>query len=120
MNIKERDNALRLLAYMDLTYGKDEDSPNGDQILNMNDVWGWATAWGEPILDEELEEVARLVQHYGYCGVLYWVSKKHDNMKSEFEDINRFVEFVRQEEAIIDELPNSSKRAYFKRSYTLG
>ena len=40
-------------------------------------------------------------------------------MRSEFEDINRFVEFVRNEEAIKEEVSDSNKRAYLKRSYTL-
>jgi hypothetical protein len=114
------DTARQMLLALDLVYGKDEDIPDGDQVLNMNDVWAWATSWGEHVPDDELIEVARLVRLYGYCGAYYWVSHKHDNMRSEFEDINRFVEFVRQEEAIRDEIPGSSARAYAKRSYTIG
>lgn len=113
------DEARALLLAADLVYGKDEDSPGGDQILNMNDTWGWATAWGEHIPNDELLEVGRLVRRYGYCGALYWVSERHDHMKSEFEDVNRFVAFVRAEEAILQELPNSTEMAYVKRSYTL-
>ena len=113
------DEARQYLVATDCVYGKDDDTPRGDQVLNMNDVWAWATAWGEFIPNEELPVVADLVRRYGWCGALYWVSARHENMRSEFEDINRFVAFVRAEEAIRTEVPNSSERAYLKRSYTL-
>ena len=112
-------DAVIVLKAFDLVYGNDEDMPNGDMILNMNDVWGWATAWGEEIPPDQLQEVMRLIERYGYCGALYWVSKRHDDMRSEFEDINRFVDFVRHEESILKEEPDSNRRAYLKRSYTL-
>jgi hypothetical protein len=67
-----------------------------------------------------LPEVARLFWNYGWCGILYWMSERHDQMKSEFHDINRFVEFVRREEDIRKEVPDSSERAYVKREYVLG
>ena len=41
-------------------------------------------------------------------------------MRSEFRDINRFVEFVRNEERLKKDVPNSSRRAYKKMTYTLG
>ena len=116
----EFEMARRLLIAADLVYGKDEDSPDGDQILNMNDVWGWAISWGEHVPNDELPVVADLVRRYGMCGALYWVSERHDHLRSEFEDINRFVEFVRHEEAIRTEVSGSSARAYAKRSYTIG
>lgn len=118
--LDQRQDARRLLLAADLVWGKDEDSPDGDQILNMNDVWGWAISWGEHVPDEELPAVLALVRRYGYCGALYWVSERHDHMRSEFEDVNRFVEFVRQEEMIRKEVPDSSARAYAKRSYLIG
>ena len=90
------------------------------QSLNMNDTWGWACAWSQPVTDNELIEVASLFISYGYPGVLYWVSKKNDNMRSEFEDINRFVDFVANEERIKEEKPNYNDRAYYKSQYTLG
>ena len=96
-------DAITLLIAADLVWGKDDDSPDGDQILNMNDVWAWATSWGEHVSTEELPELGRLVARYGYCGALYWVSARHDHMRSEFEDINRFVSFVREEEAILSQ-----------------
>ena len=64
-----------------------KDSP---RELNMNDVWCWACADGEEVKEEEMIEVAELFWNYGWCGILYWVSKKNDNMKSEFLDNNRF------------------------------
>lgn len=90
------------------------------QQLNMNDVWGWALAYGVDVTDEELPELARLYRAYGYCGVLYWVAEKDGWERSEFEDITRFVQFVREEERIRKEVPGSSARAYAKRGYVVG
>jgi hypothetical protein len=90
------------------------------QELNMNDVWGWALAYGVKVADEDLPELARLYHAYGYCGVLYWVAEKDGWERSEFNDITRYVEFVRNEEAIKKELPGSNARAYAKRGYVLG
>ena len=89
------------------------------QTLNMNDIWGWACADAEYVPDEELPELSRLFWQYGWCGVLYWVSERRQQCTSEFHDVNRFIEFVRQEEAIRAEIPDS-KRAYAARAYTLG
>lgn len=119
------DDARKLLETAGVFYGPDDEladyqSKRFAQMLNMNDVWGWATADGEYVEDEELPEVARLFWDYGWCGILYWVSEKRGHMKSEFEDNNRFIEFVRNEEAIKKEIPGSSERAYAKRSYTIG
>lgn len=90
------------------------------QTLNMNDTWAWASSYGEYVEDNELPEVARLFYHYGFCGVLYWVSEKNNKLKSEFHDINRFIEFVRNEEKLIKDYPSSSTRAYKKITYKLG
>lgn len=114
------DTARALLVAADVFCGPDNEDPTMAQTLNMNDVWGWATAWGEYVPDSELVEVAQLFYSYGWCGILYWMSERHGHMRSEFEDINRFVDFVRQEEALTKEIPNSSSRAYAKRTYTLG
>lgn len=109
-----------LLKAADLVFGADDEVDDWERTLNMNDVWGWATSWCETIPEESLPEVGRLVRCYGYCGVLYWVSEQHDRMRSEFEDINRFVEFVRAEEGIRQEVIGSNTRAYAKRIYTIG
>ena len=78
----------------------EEDDPIFKQMINLNDVWGWACADGEVVSEEDLPELAELFFRYGYCGVLWWVSKKRNNCRSEFEDINRFLDFVANEEAI--------------------
>ncbi len=113
---------VALLKAADLFYPDDPEEPEfaGKLILNMNDVWGWATGWGEEVPADQVHELARLFRDYGWPGVLYWMSGRHDNMRSEFEDINRFVDFVRNEEKIRADVPNSSKRAYVKAVYTLG
>lgn len=90
------------------------------QTLNMNDTWAWALGYGVKVADEELPELARLFIAYGYCGILYWVAEKDGWKRSEFEDITRFVQFVREEEKIRKEVPQSNARAYAKRGYILG
>lgn len=91
-----------------------------EQTLNQNDVWCWACAESEHVTDEELPEVAELFWNYGWCGIVYWVSKKNGDMRSEFADVNRFIDFVAAEEEIRKEVPESSKRAYTKREYSIG
>lgn len=96
-----------------------EEIAGHQQVLNQNDTWGWAVAMGERVADDELIEVASLFWEYGQCGILYWVSKKNDGMRSEFFDINRKVEFVEHEERIKAEHPGSSARAYHQTEYTI-
>lgn len=110
--------AKQLLELAGVLYPEDEDTKG--LVLNMNDTWGWATAWGEPIPEDKVVEVATLFERYGSCGLLFWVSEQHEAMRSEFKDINRFVDFVRQEEKLRKDLPDSNKRAYKKVTYTLG
>ena len=117
MNIGD---ARTLLEAAGVFFDNDDLDPRYHQMLNMNDVWGWATADGEYVEDEELPEVARLFCEYGWCGLLYWVSQKRGGIVSEFADVNRFIEFVRNEEAILKEEPDLNKRAYLKRQYTIG
>ena len=118
MNIE---SARKLLNEADVFYGDlDDDDVELAQTLNMNDVWCWACAYGEYVPDEKLPEVARLFWRYGNAGLLYWVSEQHDSMKSEFLDNNRFIAFVRNEEALIKKIPESSIRAYEVYQYTLG
>lgn len=90
------------------------------RILNLNDAFYWACADGEEVTDEELPEVAELFFRYGMCGIYYWVLRKRGDASADFQDVSRFVEFVRAEEAIRAEIPDSNKRAYAQRSYTLG
>jgi len=115
MNIDEAKKFLKLAG---VCYPPDDETPG--LVLNMNDVWGWATAWGEDVPDDQIMEVIVLLCRYGDAGLLYWVSERNECMRSEFEDINRFVDFVRNEERIKKETPESNKRAYRKVTYTLG
>lgn len=108
--------AQQLLRNADVLYADDEEQLE----LNMNDVWGWAVAWGVIIPPENVVEVAQLFWRYGWCGLVYWVSEQNEQMRSEFEDINRMVGFARHEETLRKTEPNNSKRAYTKLSYTLG
>lgn len=99
----------------------DEDySPDMDQQVNFNDVWGWALSYWEKCEDNELPELAELHSSYGWCGVLYWCSKKNNGMRSEFHDVNRRIEFVENEERIKKQIPGRSKRAYHQEEYTIG
>lgn len=114
---------LRLASvffYDDPSELDDDESPEFLQMLNMNDTWGWACADGEYVPDDDLIEVSRLFWRYGYCGVLYWVSERRGQAKSEFADINRFIQFAREEEKIREEVPGENKRAYTKREYVIG
>lgn len=97
-----------------------DDIRNSQNELNMNDTWGWACAMGQKIEDSEFVEVGELYEQYGYCGILYWVSEKNNHMRSEFEDINRMVDFVRHEEQVRKAYPDSTERAYKKIVYELG
>ena len=114
------DEARQFLIIADVFFDDDEDFAKSSQTLNLNDTWGWAMSWGEYVKDEDLPAVAELFFRYGFGGLLYWVSRKNDNMRSEFHDVNRQLEFVATEEAIRTAIPNSSKRAYQKRTYTIG
>jgi len=115
-----KEEALILLNAANIFFEEDEEEPDLKMMINLNDVFGWAWVDGEKVKEEELIEVAELCQKYGWCGVLYWVSKKRGGLRSEFFDNNRFIEFVKNEEALIELEPNTDKRAYMKIVYTLG
>lgn len=112
--------AAGLFFYDEASELDNDDDVKMLQTLNMNDAWGWACPDGEYVPDEELPELFRLFWLYGCCGVLYWVSERREQCTSEFYDVNRFVEFVRQEEDIRAEIPSDPKRGYTSRQYTLG
>lgn len=99
---------------------EDDDMEGFEQVLNMNDVWGWACADAQAVPDDKLIEVAELFWRYGWCGILYWVIQQGEWGPSEFLDNNRFIDFVRHEEKLRKEVPDSSTRAYKKLVYTLG
>lgn len=106
---------LMLLTLADVGWYED-----GEFVLNMNDTWAWASAFGQSVPKDKIGEVAKLYRSYGWMGLVYWVSKQNDNMTSEFKDINRFIEIVEHEEQLIKDEPSSSKRAYTQISYTVG
>lgn len=115
------DEARQLLTTAGLFFEPDpEEGMTSAQVLNLNDAFYWACADAEKVPDDELQKLATLFWQYGQCGVYYWVLERRGDKKVEFVDVNRFVEFVRAEEAIRVEEPSSSKRAYLKRQYTIG
>lgn len=114
-----QDVARTLLKQSEFFFDEDDEMPAGFWI-NLNDVFGWGCSDTEQVKDDELIPVANLFRQYGWCGLLYWVSQKRGGCQSEFKDINRFINFVRNEEEIIQQVPSDSKRAYLKTSYTLG
>lgn len=114
------EKCIEFLRLADVFFEPNEDDPpEFSQILNMNDTFGWALSMGESVPDEKLNEVVELYKKYGWCGLVYWVSEQHNQMKSEFEDINRFINFVKHEENLIKDVPDSNKRAYRKLHYKL-
>lgn len=118
MNIAE---SRALLDAAGIFFGPDDESPRDAQTINLNDAMYWACSDGEYVEDSELPRLAELFFHYGYAGVMYWVAVEKRGCDSvQFADVNRQIEFVRHEEAIRREEPNSSKRAYLQRSYTIG
>ena len=120
MNVKR---AKKLLMAAEVFFDAEdlEEDPEtfSKYILNMNDVWAWALSDCEEVAEEELPELGQLFFDYGWPGILYWVSKKNDGMRSEFLDNNRFIDFVTHEEKLKKEVPDSSTRAYKKIKYTL-
>jgi hypothetical protein len=113
--------ARGLLTTANLFFDVDDgEDPKWLQTLNMNDTWSWGTADSEYVPDDELPRLAELFWRYGNCGVLYWVSKRRGGDRSEFHENNRFIDFAREEESIQQEEPNSNKRAYLEREYTIG
>lgn len=95
-----------------------EPDEDGKHFINMNDAWGWACADGIEVTDENVERIAELYSRYGFGGLLYFQSDERG--RSEFHDNNRFLDFVRNEERILKEIPDSNKRAYHKKIYTIG
>ena len=120
------ESARKLLRNAGLFYLDDEselgdgEDPKWLQTINFNDAWSWGSADCEYVEDSELPEVAELFWRYGWCGVLYWADEKNGRHGAEFHDVNRFIQFVREEEKVRAEIPSSSSRAYAKRGYHIG
>jgi hypothetical protein len=89
-------------------------------LLNLNDVFALAAADAEQVEEHDVERLGELIRRWGWCGVLYWVSTKRGGIRSKFHDINRFINFVAEEEGLIRHMPSSTERAYQKFTYTLG
>lgn len=118
-----KESALALLnaagVFFDIDETDPEEAQRFKQMLNLNDVWGWATADSEYVPDESLPEVATLFFRYGWAGILYWVSTKRGGERSEFYDVNRHIDFVAHEERLRQSCATSSEFAYKKASYTI-
>ena len=117
MNIER---AKTLITASGMCFDEDFDDEVKPFTINLNDAFWWACGDAETIPEESLIEVADLFFQYGICGVYYWVLKRRGIDTVEFADINRFVEFVRNEERIKAEVPSDSARAYYKAAYTIG
>ena len=119
-----QEQARKLLDAAEVFYEIDDTDDEEDQKfkhwLNMNDTFAWALAMGQPVADGQFVEVAELFWRYGHAGLIYWVSEQNDRMGSEFEDVQRFIDFVRHEEKLRVDVPDSNKRAYHKLKYRLG
>lgn len=98
---------------------EDEDDELPPRSLNLNDTFWWGCADTEQVPEEAVPEVAMLFWRYGWNGILYWVAQRRGT-SGEFLDVQRAVEFVRQEEALRQRVPRSSTRAYTRLVYTLG
>jgi len=117
-----KEEALTLLQAADITGLSTEDIAENEGELSIwqNDVWAWALSFASRVTDEDLPEMARLFWWYGNAGLMYWVSEQHEQMRSEFHDNNRAIDFVRMEENLRKEVPDYNARAYKKVTYTLG
>ena len=114
------DESRELLTLAGVFYDYGDEDPKESQTLNQNDTWGWALSWGQHVPDDQLPVVAELFWRYGNGGILYWVSRQNDNMRSEFHDVNRQIEFVHKEESIRELIRDSSVRAHTKLHYEIG
>jgi hypothetical protein len=110
------DDDLRLLLASGCAFGRP-----GGVALNMNDTWAWACSDIPEVPADQVTEVARLFRKYGFAGLMYWYTTQPGGpARSEFADNNRAIDFVRHEEQIRKDVPESNKRAYHKVTYTLG
>ncbi len=123
MSIFNEKSALDLLNAAQVFYDIESDD-RAARSLNMNDTFGWALAYGPYVPDESLLEVAELFWRYGSAGLYYWCTICPDEDEriggSEFEDIQRAIDFVCHEEELRKSGMSHSERAYHKLTYTLG
>lgn len=118
-----QDDALKLLKAANVFYSNEPDPPF-DRCINMNDTFAWALAYGPHVADEHLVTVAELFWRYGLAGLNYWCTIHPDEddrmLGSEFEDIQRSIDFVCYEEELRLSGKSSDECAYQKLIYTLG
>ena len=95
----------KLLEAAGVFYYTDDDV--GPKELNMNDTFCWGEAFGEEVPEGCFPEVADLFWRYGSAGLVYWVSERN-KLRSEFEDINRQIDFVKHEEELRKREPTTT------------
>lgn len=118
---KQQKAAFDRLKTTGIFYESDEDEDEKfERIINMNDVWGWACADSHEVPMDQMVELLRLYNDYGWCGVLYFVSEREGGRVSEFHHYNRMIEFVKKEEVIRSKHKRYNAYAYDKQSYTVG
>lgn len=118
---EEQQAAFDFLKSTGIFFGRDEDEDEKwDRMINLNDVWGWASSDGFEVPMDQMPELERLYHAYGWCGVLYFVSERQGGRRSEFHHYNRMIEFARNEEAIRSVHQRHSDYAYDRKSYTVG
>ena len=115
-----QESARELLVKAGMFFGGDYEDDKLAQTLNLNDAMYWGCSDDEYVPDDKLEEVASLFWNYGNAGVMYWVSKHREWDRAEFLDVNRMIDFVRNEEELAEKVPDRTKRAYEKIIYTIG
>ena len=104
LNDKQR-SALKLLRESGIFYNDNiseldaGDDPQSIRLINLNDTFWWGTAYCQFLPDDKIEELSNLFFKYGWCGVLYWCSKQEE-IKPEFENVIRSIQFVENEELI--------------------
>lgn len=99
-----------------------QEAKDNFHLINLSDTFGWGEADCEKVEDEDLPRVAELFFHYGWGGIVYWVTTKRLYMRdvefpSEFKDVNRAINFVRHEEEVKEKIPDSNKRAYHSANF---
>jgi hypothetical protein len=110
-----------LFFYDNFSELDEDDDPSALRALNLNDTFWWATGYSMFVPDDKIEELDRLFSNYGWCGVLYWVSKNDEHFaQPEFNSVRRMISFVDNEERILTACKSSSEYAYSKDSYKIG
>lgn len=120
-SLKSKLNFLRqsgIFYYDNLDELDPDDNIKSLRMINLNDTFWWASAYGEYVEDNEIEEVYRLSIEYGWCGILYWAAKK-GNVDPEFNNVRRMISFVKNEETIRGKCKSSSDYAYSDDKYSI-